>query len=68
MFEKTRMPFQTDVFAARAPYSFEGAVRNFIYSLLKTRSQTVLGIRHLFLPHVCWRGEIFFFAFVNLFT
>ena len=29
MFEKTRMPFQTDVFAARAPYSFEGAVKKF---------------------------------------
>ena len=25
MFEKTRMPFQTDVFAVRAPYSVEGA-------------------------------------------
>ena len=23
------MPFQTDVFAARAPYSFEGAVKKF---------------------------------------
>ena len=29
MFENTRMPFQTDVFTARAPYSFEGAVKKF---------------------------------------
>ena len=29
MFEKTRMPFQSDVFAARAPYSVEGAVKKF---------------------------------------
>ena len=26
----------------------------------------VLGIRQLFLPYVCWRGEIFL-AFINLF-
>ena len=68
MVEKTRMPFQTDVFAARAPYSFEGAVKKFhlspVKDLIADRFRDTSLVRS---PCLLARRD-FFFAFVNLFT
>ena len=60
------MPFQTDVFAARASYSFEGAVKKFHLfpdSIADRFKDTSL------VPSPCLLARRdFFFAFIKLFT
>ena len=69
LFEKTRMPFQTDVVAVRAPYSVEGAVKK--SHLFPVKHSVVDRFRNTSLvpsPCLLARRDLFFFAFVNLIT
>ena len=69
LFEKTRMPFQTDVVAVRAPYSVEGAVKK--SHLFPVKHSVVDRFRNTSLvpsPCLLARRDFFFFAFVNLIT
>ena len=68
MFEKTRMPFQTDVFAARASYSFEGAVKKFhLFPVKDSIADRFRDTSRVPSPCLLARRD-FFFAFIKLFT